>query len=255
MSLKIVSWNVNGIRAIAKKGFEQSIDELGADILCLQETKAQDDQVAEVLENYGYHFFSNSATKKGYSGTAILTKEKPIRVVPNIGIEEHDQEGRVLAAEFDAFVLITAYVPNSSTELKRLPYRQQWDVDFLAYLKEREKEKPVILCGDLNVAHQPMDLANPKSNYNKTSGYTQKEIDGFSAFVANGFVDTFRNLHPEEVAYSWWSYRFKARERNIGWRLDYFLVSQSILDKVKKAYVLKDYEGSDHCPVGIDIEI
>ncbi len=255
MSLKIVSWNVNGIRAIAKKGFEQSIDELGADILCLQETKAQDDQVAEVLENYGYHFFSNSATKKGYSGTAILTKEKPIRVVPNIGIEEHDQEGRVLAAEFDAFVLITAYVPNSSTELKRLPYRQQWDVDFLAYLKEREKEKPVILCGDLNVAHQPMDLANPKSNYNKTSGYTQTEIDGFSAFVANGFVDTFRNLHPEEVAYSWWSYRFKARERNIGWRLDYFLVSQSILDKVKKAYVLKDYEGSDHCPVGIDIEI
>lgn len=255
MSVKIVSWNVNGIRAIAKKGFEQSVEALNADILCIQETKAQDDQVAEVIENYGYHFYSNSAVKKGYSGTAILTKEKPLRVVPDIGMEEHDQEGRVLAAEYDSFVLVTVYVPNSSSGLKRLPYRQEWDKDFLAYLKEIEKNKPVVLCGDLNVAHQEIDLANPKSNYNKTSGYTQQEIDGFSTFVENGFVDTFRDHYPNEVAYSWWSYRFKARERNIGWRLDYFLVSQSLQGRVKKAFILTDYAGSDHCPVGIDLEV
>ncbi|MBL4653954.1 MAG: exodeoxyribonuclease III [Flavobacteriales bacterium] len=255
MSVNIVSWNVNGIRAIAKKGFEQQLEQLGADIICLQETKAQDDQVAEVIKDYGYHFYSNSAVKKGYSGTAILTKKAPISVTNDIGIEVHDQEGRVIAAEFDNFYLVTTYVPNSSSEMKRLPYRQTWDVDLLKHLKELEKTKPVVLCGDLNVAHQPMDLANPKPNYNKTSGYTQEEIDGFSRYLENGFIDTFREQHPDEVAYSWWSYRFQARARNIGWRLDYFLVSQSIMDNVKKSFILKDYEGSDHCPVGVVLDL
>ena len=253
MSLNIVSWNVNGIRAIAKKDFKQQLEKLGADIICLQETKAQDDQVAEVIKDYGYIFFSNSAVKKGYSGTAILTKQAPISVKNDIGIEIHDLEGRVIHAEFEKFHLVTTYVPNSSSEMKRLPYRQTWDIDLLAYLKDLEKTKPVILCGDLNVAHQPIDLANPKSNYNKTSGYTQQEIDGLTRFLDNGFVDTFREQHPDEVAYSWWSYRFQARSRNIGWRLDYFLVSQSMMGNVKKSFILSDYEGSDHCPVGIEL--
>lgn len=253
MSLNIVSWNVNGIRAIAKKDFKQQLEKLGADIICLQETKAQDDQVAEVIKDYGYIFFSNSAVKKGYSGTAILTKQAPISVKNDIGIEIHDLEGRVIHAEFEKFHLVTTYVPNSSSEMKRLPYRQTWDIDLLAYLKDLEKTKPVILCGDLNVAHQPIDLANPKSNYNKTSGYTQQEIDGLTRFLDNGFIDTFREQHPDEVAYSWWSYRFQARSRNIGWRLDYFLVSQSMMGNVKKSFILSDYEGSDHCPVGIEL--
>ena len=255
MSLNIISWNVNGIRAIAKKGFKQKLEQLGADIICLQETKAQDDQVAEVIQDYGYTFYSNSAVKKGYSGTAILTKEPPITVKNDIGIEVHDQEGRVICAEYEKFYLVTTYVPNSSSAMKRLPYRQTWDVDLLAYLKDLEKTKPVILCGDLNVAHQPIDLANPKSNYNKTSGYTQEEIDGFQCYLDNGFVDTFREQHPDEVAYSWWSYRFQARARNIGWRLDYFLVSQSIIENVKKSFILPAYEGSDHCPVGIELDL
>jgi len=255
MTLKLISWNVNGIRAIEKKGFLNMMKQLDADALCLQETKAQDDQVAEVLNQNPLPFYSNSADRKGYSGTAIITKQTPLKVERDMGIEHHDLEGRILTAEYDRFFLVNVYVPNSGAELARLDYRSTWDADFLAYLKNLEKTKPVILCGDLNVAHQPIDLANPKSNYNKTAGYTQVEIDGFTNLLNNGFVDTFRHLHPTEVAYSWWSYRFNARANNKGWRIDYFLVSESIKDKVKEAFIMPEMTGSDHCPVGIVIEV
>lgn len=253
--MKIVSWNVNGIRAVAKKDFFKQINRLNPDVLCLQETKAQDDQVVETLEQLnGYHIYSNSAVKKGYSGTAILTKIKPIKVFPDINIEEHDQEGRVLTAEFEDFYLTVVYVPNSGSELKRLDYRQTWDSDFLKFLKELEKNKPVIVCGDLNVAHKPIDLANPKQNYNKYAGFMQEEIDGMDNYVKAGLVDTFRHFYPEkENEYSWWSYRGGARERNVGWRIDYFLVSQSFIKKVKKAEILQQEQGSDHCPVSIEL--
>jgi len=224
-------------------------------VLCLQETKAQDDQVAEVLNQCEHPFFSNSAERKGYSGTAIITRQTPLSVERDMGIAHHDMEGRILCAEYDKFFLVNVYVPNSGAELARLEYRQQWDVDFMAYLKKLEKTKPVVLCGDLNVAHQPIDLANPKSNYNKTAGYTQVEIDGISKLLSNGFADTFRTLHPDKVAYSWWSYRFNARGKNMGWRIDYFLVSQSIMPYVKDAFILPDVTGSDHCPVGIVIDL
>lgn len=249
--MKIVSWNVNGVRAIAKKGFEDSLNTIAADVLCLQETKAQDDQVAEVIKDYGYHYFSNSAVKKGYSGTAILSKSKPINVTADLGIEEHDQEGRVLTAEFDSFYLVNVYVPNSGNGLKRIDYRETWDTALLNHLIKLEKTKPVILCGDLNCAHQPMDLKNDKSNYNRTAGYTQREIDGLSRFMEKGYVDSFRNLHPDEVAYSWWSYRMNARANNVGWRIDYFLVSGNYMNNVEEAFILPDHLGSDHCPVGI----
>ncbi len=254
MEYKIISWNVNGIRAVEKKGFDSIVEGMELDILCLQETKAQDDQVHKVLVDSGYNFTSNSAVRKGYSGTAIMSKTEPIKVTPDIGLDNHDQEGRVLAAEYNDFYLVNVYVPNSGSELARLDYRKQWDIDFLAYLKALEEKKPVILCGDLNVAHQPIDLANPKNNYNKTAGYTQVEIDGMDNFLKNGFVDTFRMKYPKKVAYSWWSYRFSARARNIGWRIDYFLVSESIAPLVKDAFILPEVVGSDHCPVGIKIE-
>lgn len=253
--MKIISWNVNGIRAVAKKDFFEQINRLNPDILCLQETKAQDDQVHEALaELKGYHIYTNSAVKKGYSGTAIISKTKPLAVFKDINIEEHDQEGRVLTAEFDDFYLTVVYVPNSGSELKRLDYRQTWDADFLAFLKNLETKKPVIVCGDLNVAHKPIDLANPKANYNKYAGFMQEEIDGMDNFINAGLVDTFRHFYPDkEKAYSWWSFRGGARERNVGWRIDYFLVSQSLINKVKNAEILAEEYGSDHCPVSIEI--
>ena len=251
--MKIVSWNVNGIRAIAKKTFFTDLEALGADILCLQETKAQDDQVAEALKPVnGYHIFSNSAVKPGYSGTAVVSKIKPLNVLKGLNIPEHDGEGRVLCLEFEMFFLVNVYVPNSGSELKRLGYRQDWDKAFFNYLKELEKVKPVIVCGDFNVAHKEIDLARPKANYNKTAGYMQEEIDGMNRFTGGGLADTFRRLYPDETErYSWWSYRAGARSKNIGWRIDYFLVSESFMPSVKNAFILEDVTGSDHCPVGI----
>lgn len=254
--MKLVSWNVNGIRAAMKKDFLQSLASLECDVLCLQETKAQDDQVLEALEALDdYHIFTNSAVKKGYSGTSIITRTKPLSVTKDINIDEHDQEGRVLCAEFKAFYLITVYTPNSGSELKRLPYRQQWDAAFLNYIRELEKTKPVLVCGDLNVAHKDIDLARPKANYNKSAGYTQKEIDGIDNLVAAGLVDTFRHLHPEKQKFSWWSYRAGARERNVGWRIDYFLASSVLKDKVIDAEIHNDIHGSDHCPVSVSLAL
>jgi exodeoxyribonuclease-3 len=251
--MKIISWNVNGIRAVAKKDFFDDFKKMDADVLCLQETKAQDDQVAEVLSVLeGYHVFSNSAEKKGYSGTAIISKTKPLRVTYDIGIKEHDNEGRVLCAEFDSFFLISVYVPNSGSELKRLGYRQTWDEAFFSYLKNLEKTKPVIVCGDLNVAHKPIDLTHPKPNYNKSAGYMQEEIDGMNMLTQGGFVDTFRHFYPTvPEKYTWWSYRAGARAKNVGWRIDYFLASESIIQKIEDAFILNEILGSDHCPVGI----
>ncbi|GAB1621920.1 exodeoxyribonuclease III [Agarivorans albus] len=254
--MRLVSWNVNGIRAVMKKDFMASLESMQTDVLCLQETKAQDDQVLEALsELEGYHIYSNSAVKKGYSGTAILTKEKPLNVEYDMGIEEHDQEGRVIAAEYAEFILVTVYTPNSGSELKRLDYRQQWDADFLAYLKALEARKPVLVCGDLNVAHKDIDLARPKPNYNKSAGYMQAEIDGIDNLTAAGFVDTFRLKKQDEVKYSWWSYRAGARGRNIGWRIDYFLVSEAFAAQVSDADILNDVMGSDHCPVQVDVAV
>ena len=254
--MKIVSWNVNGIRAVMKKDFLGSLNTLDCDVLCLQETKAQDDQVQEALEELdGYHIYSNSATKKGYSGTAIISKEKPIKVTPDIGVVAHDDEGRVLTAEFDKFYLVTVYVPNSGSELKRLDYRQEWDKAFKDFVKELEKTKPVVVCGDLNVAHKDIDLARPKPNYNKSAGYMQEEIDGLDAYVNSGLVDSFRAIHPDkEGCYTWWSYRANARGNNVGWRIDYFLVSERFMSEVERAFICPDILGSDHCPVGVTLK-
>ncbi|MCK0190356.1 exodeoxyribonuclease III [Arenibacter sp. F20364] len=253
--MRIISWNVNGIRAVAKKDFFESVNKMAPDILCLQETKAQDHEVEETLsamEHYTMH--SNSADKKGYSGTALISKTEPLAVTRDMQVTEHDSEGRILCAEYNDFYLVNVYVPNSGQQLDRLDYRKQWDVDFLNYLKNLEKTKPVIACGDFNVAHRAMDLKNDKSNYNKTAGYTQIEIDGMDNFVKSGFVDSFRHFHPDTVAYTYWSYRFKSRERNTGWRIDYFLVSKSLVDRIKSVDILSDYFGSDHCPISLDIE-
>ena len=252
--MKIISWNVNGIRAVMKKNFEEFINDYDPDVLCLQETKAQDDQVLEALEPIsGYHIYSNSAVKKGYSGTAILSKEKPLNVTSDIQIEEHDQEGRVLCAEFESYFIVTVYVPNSGSALKRLDYRQTWDLAFCDYLLNLEKTKPVIVCGDLNVAHKEIDLARPKPNYNKSAGFMQEEIDGIDRYTNSGLVDSFREMHSEEVKYSWWSYRGGARERNVGWRIDYFLTSKSLVGDYKSAEILNDVMGSDHCPVLLEV--
>jgi exodeoxyribonuclease-3 len=254
--MKLVSWNVNGVRAAIKKDFFESLASLECDVLCLQETKAQDDQVIEALcDLKGYHVFTNSAIKKGYSGTSIITRVKPIDVTRDIGIEEHDQEGRVLCAEFDAFYLVTVYTPNSGDSLKRLSYRTQWDADFLSYVKQLEALKPVVVCGDLNVAHRDIDIARPKPNYNKSAGYTQKEIDGLDNLIAAGYVDTFRHLYADTVKYSWWSYRAGARIRNIGWRLDYFLVSHKLQEQIGGADIHNDIHGSDHCPVSVQLSL
>jgi len=253
--MKLISWNVNGVRAVMKKEFMDSFTSMNPDVLCLQETKAQDDQVLEALKEVeGYHIYTNAAEKKGYSSTAIISKQKPISVNYGLGIKKHDNEGRVITAEYDNFYLVTAYVPNSQNGLKRLDYRIEWDADMKAYLQNLDKKKPVAFCGDLNVVHTEMDIKNHKSNYNKSPGYTQKEIDGLEAFLNGGFTDTFRALNPEEIKYSWWSYRFNSREKNTGWRLDYFLTSDRILNKVKTAEIHNDIFGSDHCPVSITLE-
>jgi len=255
--MKILSWNVNGIRAIAKKNFFYDIEILGADIMCLQEIKAQEHQVTETLNPLnGYHIYSNSAKKPGYSGTAVISKSEPLNVTKGINIEEHDNEGRVQCLEFDKFFLVNVYVPNSGSELKRLGYRQDWDKSFFDYLKDLERLKPVVVCGDLNVAHKPVDLARPKANYNKYAGYMQEEIDGMDRFTDSGMKDTFRHFYPEATGkYSWWSYRMDARSKNVGWRIDYFLVSESFLPSVKNAFILDHIPGSDHCPIGIELEL
>ena len=248
--MKLISWNVNGVRAVAKKGFADQVKAWNADIICLQETKAQDDEVRQALSDLkGYEIFPTSAFRKGYSGTGLLTRHKPINVSYGVGIEEHDQEGRVVTAEFDQFYLVNVYIPNSGSELGRLDYRQIWDRDFRAYLTKLQEKKPVIACGDFNVAHQPIDLARPKENYNKTSGYTQKEIDGMNALLKAGFTDTYRHLRPNEAGYSWWSARFGARQKNIGWRIDYFLVSNPLMSSVTDSFIMPNEMGSDHCPV------
>ena len=252
--MKIISWNVNGLRAVVKKGFYDFLEESGADIICLQETKAQDEQVAEALSGIdSYHIYSNSAEKKGYSGTAILTKEAPISVCPDMDIDEHDHEGRILTLEFGGFYLVNVYTPNSGSELKRLGYRGEWDRAFLSYIKGLEVKKPVIVCGDLNVAHRPVDLARPDANYNRSAGYMQAEIDGMDNMLDAGFIDSFRHLNPEKIKYSWWSYRAGARAKNIGWRIDYFLVSPAVIQKMENADILTEVTGSDHCPVSIEL--
>ncbi len=252
--MKIVSWNVNGIRAIIKKDFITSVKEINPDILCLQETKAQDAEVEKAVSELSeYQLFTNSAVKKGYSSTAILSKIEPIAVTNDMSVEEHDQEGRVQCAEYVDFFLVNVYVPNSGQGLKRLDYRQKWDKDFRKYLNKLKKKKPVVVCGDFNVAHQAIDLKNDKSNYNKTSGYTQVEIDGMTRLLNSGFIDTYRNLHPDKEVYSYWSYRFNARARNTGWRIDYFLVSKNLMNRVEKSEILPDYFGSDHCPVLLEL--
>ncbi len=252
--MKIISWNINGIRAIVKKDFFEDILKLNPDVLCLQETKAQVGEVEEALSTMDkYYKYYNSADRKGYSGTAILSKSKPLSITEDMGIPEHDAEGRVLCTEFEHFYLVNVYVPNSGQQLERLDYRKGWDIDFRNYLKNLEKTKPVIVCGDLNVAHRAIDLKNDKSNYNKTAGYTQIEIDGMDNLIREGFVDSFRHFHPDEVAYTYWSYRFKSRERNTGWRIDYFLVSYALVEKINKVEILSEYYGSDHCPIQLEL--
>jgi exodeoxyribonuclease-3 len=253
--MKIISFNVNGVRAIAKKGLLEKVEAMNPDVLCLQETKANPDQVKDALSDLkGYEIIAHSAERPGYSGTAILARMKPVSVYLGIGVDEHDHEGRVITAEFDTYFVVNAYVPNSGQELVRLDYRERWDTDFQNYLKNLEKKKPVVYCGDLNVAHQAIDLANPKSNYNKTSGYTQREIDGLSRLLASGFTDTFRHFYPTEVKYSWWSARFNSRAKNVGWRIDYVLVSQALVPLLESAFILNEIGGSDHCPVGITLK-
>jgi exodeoxyribonuclease-3 len=252
--MKIISFNVNGIRAIAQKTFFKDMLNVSADVICLQETKASVEQVLETLKPLTeFHIYANESVKKGYSGTAILTKTVPLSITFDMEIEEHDQEGRVTCAEFADFFLISVYVPNSGSELLRLGYRQKWDADFLNYLKELETKKPVVVCGDFNVAHKEIDLARPKANYNKSAGFMQEEINGMDAYQEAGLVDTFRKINPKDVKYSWWSYRGGAREKNVGWRIDYFLVTESFLPKVKSSFILNEVFGSDHCPVGIEL--
>lgn len=250
--MKLISWNVNGLRACMGKGFLDFFQAEDADIFCLQETKLQEGQIQ--LELPGYHQYWNYAEKKGYSGTAVFTKEEPLNVTYGIGIEEHDHEGRVITLEFPAFNMVTVYTPNSQDQLARLDYRMKWEEDFLAYLKTLEQTKPVIFCGDLNVAHQEIDLKNPKTN-RKNAGFTDEERAKFTAITQSGFLDTFRYFYPDlENAYSWWSYRFHAREKNAGWRIDYFVVSEILKDSLEDALIYKDIMGSDHCPIGLLIK-
>ena len=250
--MKLISWNVNGLRACMKKGFEEYFKEADADIFCVQETKLQEGQID--FQPEGYECYWNYAEKKGYSGTAVFTKKKPLEVVYGIGIDEHDHEGRVITLEYEDFYFVTVYTPNSQSELARLPYRMQWEDAFRGYLKELDAHKPIILCGDLNVAHTEIDLKNPKTN-KKNAGFTQEERDKFTELLDAGFVDSFRYFYPDKTgAYSWWSYRFKAREKDAGWRIDYFVVSDRIKEQMKDALIYKEVMGSDHCPVGLEIE-
>ena len=250
--MKLISWNVNGLRACMNKGFEDFLRASEADAFCLQETKMQREQADFVFD--GYEEYWNSAEKKGYSGTAIFSKNAPLNVTYGIGVEEHDKEGRVITAEYENFYLVTVYTPNSQRELARLDYRMVWEDVFRDYLLKIDEKKPVIVCGDLNVAAEEIDLKNPKTN-RKNAGFTDEERAKFRELKAAGFVDTFRHLHPEEVKYSWWSYMFKAREKNAGWRIDYFVVSERIADKVKAAEIHTEILGSDHCPVSIEIDL
>lgn len=250
--MKLVSWNVNGLRAIYKKGFEETFKELNADIFCIQETKMQEGQIK--LELPGYHQYYNYAERKGYSGTAMFTKKDPINVTYGIGIKEHDKEGRVITLEFDKFYIVNCYTPNSGRELARLEYRMIWEDEFKKYLIKLDKQKPVIICGDLNVAHTEIDLKNPKSN-RKNAGFTDEERSKIDNLLNSGFTDTFRKIYPDkEGAYTWWSYMFNSRANNAGWRIDYFLVSDRISKNIKDAYIYSNIMGSDHCPVGLEIE-
>lgn len=256
-SLHLVSWNVNGIRAIMKKGFLESVKAMSPDVICLQETKAAEEESLESLEVLKSHqvFVNSSKARKGYSGTAIISKAEPINVTYDIGLDEFDQEGRVITAEFMNYFLVTVYTPNAGDGLARLDYRERWDAEFNNYLTWLKKRKPVIVCGDFNVAHQAIDLARPKENYNKSAGYTQREIDGFSKLLETGFVDSFRHFYPKEVKYSYWSFVTSGREKNVGWRIDHFLVDHRIMPAVKGAMIYNEYHGSDHCPVGLEIEL
>lgn len=250
--MKLISWNVNGLRACVQKGFLDFFNEVDADLFCLQETKLQAGQLD--LELPGYHQYWNYAEKKGYSGTALFTKTEPIAVTYGIGMEQHDKEGRVITAEFEAYYVVTVYTPNSQRELTRLAYRMEWERDFLDYLKKLEEKKPVIFCGDLNVAHQEIDLKNPKTNH-KNAGFTDEERSCFDRVIESGFVDTFRHFYPElEGAYSWWSYMFQARAKNAGWRIDYFVVSESLTGRLLDAKIHSQVLGSDHCPVELDLQ-
>lgn len=246
--MKFISWNVNGLRACVGKEFEQQFKDLDADFFCLQETKMQAGQLD--LSFPGYESYWNYADKKGYSGTAIFTKHKPLSVTYGIDIDEHDHEGRVITLEMDDFYLVTVYTPNSQDGLRRLEYRMKWEDDFQAYLHKLDEKKPVIVCGDMNVAHQEIDLKNPKTN-RKNAGFTDEEREKMTQLLSNGFIDTFRTLYPEQVTYSWWSYRFRAREKNTGWRIDYFLISERLKDRLVDAKIHTDMMGSDHCPVEI----
>ena len=250
--MKFISWNVNGLRACMGKGFMDFFKEIDADIFCLQETKLSEGQIE--LDTPGYHQYWNYAEKKGYSGTAVFTKKEPISVTYGIGLEEHDHEGRVITAEFDDFYFVDVYVPNSQRELTRLDYRMVWEDAFLSYVKKLDEKKPVIYCGDLNVAHKEIDLKNPKSNH-MNAGFTDEERACFTKVTESGFIDSFRYFYPDEKdKYSWWSYMFKAREKNAGWRIDYFVVSEKIKDRMVDAKIHADILGSDHCPVELDIK-
>ena len=250
--MRFVSWNVNGLRACTGKGFCESFNKLDADFFWLQETKMQQGQLD--IEFAGYDSYWNYAEKKGYSGTAVFAKHKPLNVTYGIGVEEHDREGRVITLEMDNFFLVTVYTPNSQDGLKRLEYRMRWEDDFRTYLKNLDAVKPVVVCGDLNVAHEEIDLKNPRTN-RKNAGFTDEEREKFSVLLADGFIDTFRWLHPQQVTYSWWSYRFKAREKNAGWRIDYFLTSQRLRDNIGVAEIHTDIMGSDHCPVELILDL
>ena len=253
--MKLISWNVNGLRAVVTKGFANFFNEAQADIFCLQETKMQEEQIDENIEKIfnGYHAYWNSAIKKGYSGTAVFSKVEALNVTYGIGIEEHDQEGRVITLEFEKFYLVNCYTPNSKRELERLDYRMVWENEFRNYLLELNATKPVVLCGDLNVAHKEIDLKNPKSN-RRNAGFTDEERGKMTELLEAGFTDSFRYLYPDKAdIYTWWSYMFHAREKNAGWRIDYFIVSKSIEEKIKESYIYSDIMGSDHCPVGLEL--
>ena len=250
--MKFISWNVNGLRACVGKDFSQSFESLNADFFCLQETKMQAGQLE--LQFPGYTSYWNYAEKKGYSGTAIYTRKEPLAVSYGIGVDEHDHEGRVITLEYDKFFLVTVYTPNAQEELRRLDYRMTWEDAFQAYLHQLDAKKPVIVCGDMNVAHQEIDLKNPKTN-RRSAGFTDEERSKMTQLLSNGFTDTFRTLHPEQVTYSYWSYRFRAREKNAGWRIDYFLISDRLKPQLKGASIHTEIYGSDHCPVELDIDI
>ena len=249
--MKLISWNVNGLRAVMGKNFMEFFNEINADCFCLQETKLQAGQIEMDLP--GYHQYWNYADKKGYSGTAIFTKKEPLSVTYGMGIDEHDHEGRVITLEFEDYYLITVYVPNSQDELKRLDYRMKWEDDFHSYLKKLEEKKPVVFCGDLNVAHKEIDLKNPKTN-RRNAGFTDEERGKMTDLLEDGFTDTFRYFYPEQITYSWWSYRFRASEKNAGWRIDYFICSDSLRERLRDAKIHTEIMGSDHCPVELDIE-